>query len=121
VQKACAEKPVSAPGTSFRYSDINFFLLGEIVQRVSKVPLEEFTAREIFSPLKMLDTGYLPPENKISRIAPTEVVGGKPFRGVVHDPTARHMGGVAGHAGLFSTAADLARYARMLLNRGELE
>ena len=121
IEKACAEKLVTPPGTAFRYSDINFFLLGEIVQRAAKTPLEEFAAREIFSPLKMVDTGYLPPQSKLARIAPTEVVGGKPFRGVVHDPTARHMGGVAGHAGLFTTAADLARYGRMLLNQGELE
>jgi uncharacterized protein YbbC (DUF1343 family)/CubicO group peptidase (beta-lactamase class C family) len=121
IEKACAEKLVTAAGTAFRYSDINFFLLGEIVQRVAKAPLEEFAAREIFSPLKMVDTGYLPPETRLARIAPTEVVGGKAFRGVVHDPTARHMGGVAGHAGLFTTGADLARYARMLLNQGELE
>lgn len=121
IEKACAEKLLSAPGASFRYSDINFFLLGEIVQRVTKTPLEEFVVREIFSPLKMVDTGYLPAESKLGRIAPTEVVGGKAFRGAVHDPTARHMGGVAGHAGLFTTAADLARYARMLVNQGELE
>ena len=121
IQKACAEKLLTPPGTAFRYSDINFFLLAEIVQRVTKTPLEEFVAREIFSPLKMIDTGYLPPKTKLGRIAPTEVVGGKAYRGIVHDPTARHMGGVAGHAGLFSTAADLARYARMLLNQGELE
>jgi len=121
IQKACAEKLLTPPGTAFRYSDINFFLLGEIVQRISKTPLEDFVAREIFSPLKMVDTGYLPPESKQARIAPTEVVAGKAFRGVVHDPTARHMGGVAGHAGLFTTAADLARYARMLLNQGQLE
>ena len=121
IEKACAEKLQSAPGTAFRYSDINFFLLGEIVQRVSHRPLEEFVAREIYRPLKMADTGYLPPAAKLPRIAPTEVVNGKPYRGVVHDPTARHMGGVAGHAGLFTTAADLARYARMLLNRGSLD
>ena len=113
IQKACAEKLESQPGTAFKYSDINFILLGEIVQRVSKTPLEVFVQREIFGPLKMTDTGFLPPQEKLSRIAPTEVVNGKPWRGVVHDPTARHMGGVAGHAGLFSTAADLARYARM--------
>lgn len=111
----------SNPGTSFSYSDINFFLLGEIVQRVSKAPLEVFVQREIFGPLKMSDKGYLPPQDKLSRIAPTEVVDGQPWRGVVHDPTARHMGGVAGHAGLFTTASDLARYARMLLNLGELD
>jgi uncharacterized protein YbbC (DUF1343 family) len=69
----------------------------------------------------MADTGYLPPPAKLGRIAPTEVVNGKPYRGVVHDPTARRMGGVAGHAGLFTTAADLARFARMLLNRGSLD
>jgi uncharacterized protein YbbC (DUF1343 family)/CubicO group peptidase (beta-lactamase class C family) len=121
IEKACAEKLVSAPGTAFRYSDINFFLLGEIVQRVSHIPLEEFVAREVYRPLQMTDTGYLPPTPKLDRIAPTEVVNGSPYRGVVHDPTARHMGGVAGHAGLFTTAADLARYARMLLNRGSLD
>jgi uncharacterized protein YbbC (DUF1343 family)/CubicO group peptidase (beta-lactamase class C family) len=121
IQKACEEKLQSAPGTVFRYSDINYFLLGEIVQRVSKQPLEKFVAREIYQPLRMKDSGYLPPGNRLSRIAPTEVVNGKPFRGVVHDPTARHMGGVAGHAGLFFTAADLARYARMLLNQGTLD
>jgi CubicO group peptidase (beta-lactamase class C family) len=119
--KACEEKPQSTPGSVFRYSDINFLLLGEIVQRVSKTPLEEFVARELFQRLKMFDTAYLPATNEFHRIAPTEVVNGKPWRGVVHDPTARHMGGVAGHAGLFSTASDLARYARMLINLGELE
>ncbi len=121
VKKACAIKLENPPGTHFRYSDINFFLLGEIVQRVSKMPLEKFVATEIYGPLKMTDTGYLPPKSKVGRIAPTEVVNGKPYRGVVHDPTARHMGGVAGHAGLFFTASDLARYAQMLVNGGELD
>ncbi len=121
IQKACAEKLQSKPGTVFKYSDINFFLLGEIVRRASGTPLEIFARREIFQPLKMNDTGFLPPPEKIPRIAPTEVVDGKPWRGTVHDPTARKMGGVAGHAGLFTTANDLARYARMLLNLGELD
>ena len=120
IQKACGTELKTPPGTAFRYSDINFFLLGDIVQRVSRMPLQVFTQREIYEPLKMTDTGFLPPLDKLSRIAPTEVVDGKPWRGVVHDPTARHMGGVAGHAGLFTTAYDLARYARMLLNHGEL-
>jgi uncharacterized protein YbbC (DUF1343 family)/CubicO group peptidase (beta-lactamase class C family) len=120
IQKACEEKPQTPPGTAFRYSDINFFLLGEIVQRVSKMPLEEFVSRNIYRPLRMSDTGYLPQKSKLSRIAPTEVVDGAPFRGIVHDPTARHMGGVAGHAGLFLTASDLGRYARMLLSEGSL-
>jgi CubicO group peptidase (beta-lactamase class C family) len=121
IKKACAIKLQSKPGTVFKYSDINFFLLGEIVQRVSKLPLEVFVQREIYGPLKMTDTGFLPPKEKLPRIAPTEVVAGKPWRGEVHDPTARHMGGVAGHAGLFTTAPDLARYARMLVNLGELD
>jgi len=121
VRKACAAALQSKPGTAFKYSDLNFLLLGEIVQRVSRTPLETFTQKEIFTPLQMIDTGFLPPSGKLPRIAPTEVVDGKPWRGVVHDPTARTMGGVAGHAGLFTTAADLARYARMLLNLGELD
>ena len=121
IKKACAEKLQSRPGTAFKYSDINFILLGEIVQRVSQTPLEVFVQREIYAPLKMTDTGFLPSKEKLCRIAPTEVVDGQPWRGVVHDPTARHMGGVAGDAGLFTTAADLARYARMLLNLGELD
>ena len=121
IRKACAEKLESRPGMAFKYSDINFILLGEIVQRVSRTPLQEFVQREIFGPLKMTDTGFLPAAEQRGRIAPTEVVDGKPWRGVVHDPTARKMGGVAGHAGLFTTASDLARYARMLLNLGELD
>lgn len=121
VAKGCQVPLQAPPGTAFRYSDINFILLGEIVQRVSGQPLEKFVEREIFAPLKMNDTGYLPPPAKLPRIAPTEVVNGVPYHGVVHDPTARAMGGVAGHAGLFLTAADLSRYARMLLRGGELD
>ena len=121
IKKACAGKLESPPGTAFKYSDINFILLGEIVQRVSKTPLQVFVQRKIYGPLKMTDTGFLPPKKKLPRIAPTEVVNGKPWRGVVHDPKARKMGGVAGHAGLFSTASDLARYARMMLNLGKLD
>jgi uncharacterized protein YbbC (DUF1343 family)/CubicO group peptidase (beta-lactamase class C family) len=121
IQKASAEVLQNPPGTIFRYSDINYFVLGEVVQRVSHKPLEQFVATEIYQPLGMKDTGYMPPKSKLNRIAPTEVVNGVPFRGVVHDPTARNMGGVAGHAGLFTTAADLAKYARMLVNGGALE
>jgi CubicO group peptidase (beta-lactamase class C family) len=121
IKKACAIQLDAPPGTRFKYSDINFILLGEIVRRVTHSPLNKFVQKEIYGPLKMTDTGYLPPKSKLSRIAPTEVVNGKPWHGVVHDPTARHMGGVAGHAGLFSTAHDLARYARMMLNMGELD
>ncbi|MHC1767763.1 MAG: serine hydrolase domain-containing protein [Verrucomicrobiia bacterium] len=117
---ACAEKPTHAPGTFFRYSDINFIVLGEVVRRVSGSALNEFAAREIFQPLGMVDTGYLPPRSKFARIAPTERVDGEMLRGKVHDPTAQRMGGVAGHAGVFTTTADVARFARMLLNEGHL-
>src|SRR2546423_394677 len=121
IELACAEKPINPPGTFFRYSDINFITLGEVVRRVSGMNLDAFVAKEIYRPLKMSSTGFLPQKSKISRIAPTEKDGTNFLRGVVHDPTARRMGGVAGHAGLFSTAADLARFARMMLNQGELE
>jgi len=121
IQKAAAMKLDSASGTKFRYSDINFFTVGQIVARVSGMPLNKFCAKEIYHPLKMTDTGFLPPRSKIPRIAPTEMTDGVMLRGTVHDPTARFMGGVAGHAGLFTTAPDMARFARMMLNMGELD
>jgi CubicO group peptidase (beta-lactamase class C family) len=122
IEMACATKLESPPGTAFKYSDINFILLGEIVRRVAKMPLQDFVQREIYGPLKMTDTGFLPPESKVSRIAPTAIwIDNMVLRGIVDDPTARRMGGVAGDAGLFSTASDLARYARMMLNLGELD
>jgi uncharacterized protein YbbC (DUF1343 family)/CubicO group peptidase (beta-lactamase class C family) len=130
IQLAIEEVPTSPPNTRFVYSDINFFLLGDIVRRVAKQPLEIFTRDHLFRPLGMKDTMFLPPASLHPRIAPTErcselgacdarTDGSKPvLRGVVHDPTARRMGGVAGHAGLFSTAADLAVFCRMLLGGG---
>jgi len=121
IQRICRERLLSPPGDVFRYSDLNFILLGEVVQRCSGTPLQEFVAREIYRPLKMRETGYLPPAALLARIAPTEIVEGRPLRGTVHDPTARRMGGVAGNAGIFTTAADLARFARMLLNQGDLD
>ncbi|MBI4658447.1 MAG: DUF1343 domain-containing protein [Verrucomicrobia bacterium] len=120
IKLACAEKPLNAPGGVFRYSDINFIVLGEIVRRVSGIPLDEFAAKEIYRPLRMVDTGFLPPAGKLARIAPTEQVENEMLHGKVHDPTARRMGGVAGHAGLFTTAADLARFCRMMLQGGSL-
>ncbi|MCL4789718.1 MAG: DUF1343 domain-containing protein [Verrucomicrobia bacterium] len=122
IELVCTEKPLNAAGTVFRYSDINYILLGEVVQRVSGIMLNNFVAEEIYAPLKLLDTAFLPPPSKLARVAPTErLESGEVLRGKVHDPTARRMGGVAGHAGLFTTAADLARFARMLLNLGELD
>jgi uncharacterized protein YbbC (DUF1343 family)/CubicO group peptidase (beta-lactamase class C family) len=121
IRLACAEHPVTEPGSVFHYSDINFIVLGEVVHRVAGKMLNDFCGENIFGPLKMPDTEFLPSKNKVPRIAPTERTGNHAFRGEVHDPTSRRMGGVAGHAGVFTTAADLARFARCLLNRGELE
>ncbi|MGZ7080938.1 MAG: exo-beta-N-acetylmuramidase NamZ domain-containing protein, partial [Thermoanaerobaculia bacterium] len=108
---AFEEMPQNRPGFVFRYSDINFELLGEIVQRVSGMSLDRFAASGIFEPLGMSDTRFRPRD--VHRVAPTQNL-----RGVVHDPTARRMGGVAGHAGLFTTAHDLAIYARTIMNGG---
>ncbi|MDP7050277.1 MAG: DUF1343 domain-containing protein [Verrucomicrobiota bacterium] len=121
IALAKAERLSSQPDTRFRYSDINFILLGEIVRLASGQRLDEFAAAHLFRPLGMSDTGFLQPLAKRGRTAPTERVEGKLLHGVVHDPTARRMGGVAGHAGLFTTAADLSRFARMMLNGGQLD
>jgi uncharacterized protein YbbC (DUF1343 family)/CubicO group peptidase (beta-lactamase class C family) len=128
IARAMEEIPTSAPGERLVYSDINFFLLGEIVHRVSGKTLDEFCRTRIFEPLGMGDTMFKPPASLAPRIAPTEKCtqygwpcdqpGGAMLRGVVHDPTARRMLGVAGHAGLFGTAADLSIFCRMLLDGG---
>ena len=120
IDLAKEERLTAQPGTQFRYSDINFILLGEIVQLASGQLLDEFTSKHIYRRLGMRDTGFLPPFKKRSRVAPTERVGGEILHGIVHDPTARRMDGVAGHAGLFTTAADLSRFAHMMLNGGKL-
>jgi uncharacterized protein YbbC (DUF1343 family)/CubicO group peptidase (beta-lactamase class C family) len=128
IARAIEEIPISAPGERLVYSDINFFLLGEIVHRVSGKTLDEFCRTRIFEPLGMRDTMFTPPAALVPRIAPTEKCtqygwpcdqpGGAMLRGVVHDPTARRMLGVAGHAGLFSTASDLSIFCRMLIDGG---
>lgn len=120
IRLALNDKPVAAPGERFIYSDINFVLLGEIVRRLAREDLAEYAARVVFRPLGMRETQFRPPAGLRVRIAPTEMLPGakEPLRGVVHDPTARYMGGVAGHAGLFSTAGDLAKFASMMLARG---
>jgi uncharacterized protein YbbC (DUF1343 family)/CubicO group peptidase (beta-lactamase class C family) len=118
IRMAIAEEPRQRPGYTFRYSDINFELLGEIVRRVSCVDLDVFAKREVFGPLGMNDTGFRPSQQYDKRIAPTEQTPEGMLRGVVHDPTARRMGGVAGHAGMFTTVHDLTLYARMLLRGG---
>ena len=119
VRMALAEKCTVPPGTVFSYSDINFILLGEIAQRLSGDSLAARAQADVFTPLGMRESMFQPPESWHARIAPTENVKGRILRGVVHDPTARRMGGIAGHAGLFMTADDLARFAGMMLGRGE--
>ena len=114
---AMQTRPMVPPGTRFLYSDINFEVLGFIVEKISGVPLNEYASTHVFAPLGMTETTFLPPASWIPRIAPTQYdENGKMLRGVVHDPTARRMGGVAGHAGLFSTADDLAKFAQELLS-----
>ncbi|RPJ01027.1 MAG: class A beta-lactamase-related serine hydrolase [Candidatus Aminicenantes bacterium] len=120
LAKLIAEIPKEMPvGKEFVYSCLNYITLAHIVQEVSGKPLDEFAAEHIFKPLGMTRTFFRPPADFIDRCVPTEVVDGRPFRGVVHDPLARLQGGVSGNAGLFSTADDLAVFAQMLLGRGE--
>ena len=132
---ACAQAPTQAPGSLFRYSDINYILLGHLVERVAGMPLERFAQQRIFKPLGMADTGYLPlAHTPAARIAPTQrgpdalgaslhgdLAPGQLLAGFVHDPTVRRMGGVGGSAGVFSTVRDVARFGRMLLGGGELD
>jgi uncharacterized protein YbbC (DUF1343 family)/CubicO group peptidase (beta-lactamase class C family) len=111
--------PVYSPGSRFFYSDVNYEVLGFLVERVSGMALEEYASAHIFQPLKMEETTYVPPASWRPRIAPTEYDEREQMlRGVVHDPTARRMGGVAGHAGVFSTANDLAKFAQAMLDGG---
>jgi uncharacterized protein YbbC (DUF1343 family)/CubicO group peptidase (beta-lactamase class C family) len=113
---AFLEKPINPPGANFVYSDINFITLGALVERVSKIELDKYCQKKIFAPLKMTRTRFLPPATWIAKIAPTQYdEQNKMLRGVVHDPTARRMGGIAGHAGLFSTGDDLSKFARALI------
>jgi uncharacterized protein YbbC (DUF1343 family)/CubicO group peptidase (beta-lactamase class C family) len=135
LKRLYAEPLRSAPGARFVYSDIGMIALAEVVGRVSGQPLDEFARRNIFEPLGMKDTGFRPRAELLPRVAPTETVRGmrsylggtgeagaggeRMLRGEVHDPTSNRMGGVAGHAGLFSTADDLAVFCQMILRGGE--
>src|SRR6266481_1264358 len=136
IKRLLKEPLRNPPGIRFVYSDINFIALGEVVHRVSGLTLDQFAQKNIFGPLGMKDTGFRPRPALKSRIAPTErrrgqlsylgdsaenvgAAGEAWLRGEVHDPTSYRMGGVAGHAGLFSTAADLAIYCQMILNGGQ--
>lgn len=111
-------KPQADPGTRFIYSDVNYIVLAELVRRVSGKDIHQFTQENLFGPLGMRETGYLPEESLRRRAAPTQKRNDQWMRGEVHDPRAYELGGIAGHAGLFSTAEDLAVYAQMMLNEG---
>ncbi len=111
------EKPISPPGSQFHYSDTNYIVLGALVERLSGMSLKEYSEAHIFRVLHMAHTTFLPPQAWLPQIAPTQYdERGVMLHGVVHDPRARRMGGVAGHAGLFSTADDLSRFAQALLD-----
>jgi len=116
-QMAMHERPINSPGSQFVYSDINFEILGFLVEKITGQPLNEYASANIFVPLGMRNTRFLPPQEWVPRIAPTQYdEQGRMLRGVVHDPTARRMGGVSGHAGLFSTADDMALFAQDFLS-----
>jgi CubicO group peptidase (beta-lactamase class C family) len=121
LERIAALKLEAPAGERFKYSDVGFIALGELVERVSGTPVDAFAKKHVFEPLKMTDTSFNPAEAIKKRIAPTGLRDGKTILGAVHDPRAFKMDGVAGHAGLFSTADDLARYCRMLLREGELD
>ena len=117
LKLAYAETPILTSGSQFKYSDINFIVLGALVERVSGTTLDAYCEKSIFKPLQMAHTRFVPPSAWRAKIAPTQYDEHEVMlRGVVHDPTARRMGGVAGHAGLFSTVDDLSKFAQALLN-----
>jgi len=119
LERIWSLKPVYEPGSKFLYSDVGYIVLGEIVRRVSGQPLDEFARVNIFEPLGMHETTFRPDRLIRARTAPTERRDGRWMRGQVHDPRADLLGGVAGHAGLFSTARNVETFARMILGRGQ--
>jgi len=119
AQRLVLEEPLRwPPGRRVEYSDLNAILLGWIVERVSGQSLDQFVGAEVFAPLGMSQTRFRPPRSVWFRTAPVGAWRGTPVAGNVHDQNAARLGGVAGHAGLFSTGRDLARYAQFLLNQG---
>jgi len=121
LERVYASKLKYEPGKDFTYSDLSFIVLGEVVKAASGKPLNEFARIHIFQPAAMKTATYLPPSTWRERIAPTEQRDGKWIVGDVHDPRAWALGGFAGHAGVFGTAEDVARWCRMILNDGEID
>jgi len=109
------------PGVKTVYSDIGLMVMGKIVESITGMPQDKYLEKILFSPLKMNDTGYKPDPSLLERIVPTEIKNGELIHGYVHDENTHSLGGVAGHAGLFSTAPDLSRFCRMMLHEGTLE
>jgi CubicO group peptidase (beta-lactamase class C family) len=120
LRRVLAENPRVPPGTRVIYSDLNAILLGEVVRRVTGEPLDGFVTRAVLRPLGLAETWFRPPARLRRRIAPTGVWHGRTVAGVVNDPSAARLGGVAGNAGLFATAADVARFAQFMLRGGTL-
>lgn len=117
-QMVMDSRPQTTPGEQFVYSDINFITLGLIVEQLSGLPLALYATDHILKPLGLHNSFFLPSPNRRANIAPTQYdENGQMLRGIVHDPTTRRMGGVAGHAGLFSCAQDSVSYAQALLNK----
>lgn len=122
IEGAARQKLKGEPGQRFRYADINFILLGELVRRATGIPLDRFASETIHAPLAMVDTCFNPGPAAAGRCAAAlDVSGGGALFGAVQDPSARLLDGVAGHAGVFTTAGDLARFCRMILAEGELD
>ena len=119
IAKICSLEADGKPGEKFRYSCLGYITLAKIVEKVSGQNIGDFSRENIFAPLGMKETTFNPPEAMQRDIAATEVIDGRPLRGVVHDPLARLMAGFSGNAGLFSNAYDLSIYCRMLLNGGK--
>jgi len=119
LKRIAALKLDNPAAEKFKYSDVGFITLGVVVEKITGEALDVFTRKHVFEPLGMTDTGFVPAKEKIGRAVPTAKVGDAWLQGRVHDPRAAALGGVAGHAGLFSTADDVAIYAKMLLNGGK--
>lgn len=120
MARVLREGPRVPPGTRVIYSDLNAILLGELVRHVTGEPLDVFAAREVFRPLGLRETLFRPPPGLRPRIAPTGMWHGHAVAGVVNDGSAFKLRGVSGNAGLFATAADVARFAQLLLSEGKL-
>ncbi len=121
MENICQLKLISEPGTKFAYTDVGFIVLAEVVRKVSGKDIATFALEEIYQPLDMQHTRFGSAEGVMINAATTEKVGGEWLKGKVHDPRAARLNGVAGHAGLFSRATDLSRFARTLLGRGQLD